>query len=263
MRHSGASWAGGQGAACRVAPGPASAAARSPGRAPDRRAAAAWPWLAGLPPCSPNACLRASWDARPCPWDARVLSSVAAAACRPRSPCGQGEPRPRPLLRDLCVGHEPSARDSWPDLAQGAPRSPRAARSVPAPCVPAIFRGGGVRASRPSAVLGPGLRPRPAAASAHRGARGARGLASVVPRRRWVSVTSPARSQIRAGCWEEATRRRHGRVLCSSPAGRAAFPQHVQCGRSSGAHGAVCRAVARPLCLSVLGRFQTRVLRSP
>lgn len=180
------------------------------------------------------------------PVGARVLSSVAAAACRPRSPCGQGEPRPRPLLRDLCVGREPSARDSWPDLAQGAPESPRAARSVPAPCVPAIFRGGGVRASRPSAVLGPGLRPRLAAASAHRGARGARGLASVVPRRRWVSVTSPARSQIRAGCWEEATRRRHGRVLCSSRAGRAAFPQHAQCGRSSGARGAVCRAVARP-----------------
>lgn len=93
------------------------------------------------------------------PVGARVLFSVAAAACRPRSPCGQGEPRPRPLLRDLCVGREPSARDSWPDLAQGAPRSPRAARSVPAPCVPAIFRGGGVRASRPRAVLRPQAAP--------------------------------------------------------------------------------------------------------
>lgn len=192
MRHSGAS--------CRVAPGRRLALAR--------RAAPVF-----------TERLSQSFLGRPSvPVGARVLSSVAAAACRPRSPCGQGEPRPRPLLRDLCVGHEPSARDSWPDLAQGAPRSPRAARSVPAACVPAIFRGGGVRASRPSAVLGPRAAP---------SSRGARGLASVVPRRRWVSVTSSARSQIRAGCWEEATRRRHGRVLCSSRAGRAAFPQHA------------------------------------
>lgn len=137
------------------------------------RPAAAWPW-----------------DARPCPWEhgrgaggeARALSSVAAAACRPRSPCGQGEPRPRPLLRGLCVGHEPSARDSWPDLAQGAPESPRAARSGPAPCVPAIFRGGGVRASRPSAVLGPRAAP-----SSRGGVRAQRRS-----RRSWSGVRRPS-----------------------------------------------------------------------
>lgn len=129
------------------------------------------------------------------------------------SVCGTRAFRPGQLARP-CPGS--------PQVPARCPLGPRSVRNVPA-----IFRGGGVRASRPRAVLGPGLRPRLAAAIAHRGARGARGLASVVPRRRWVSVTSPARSQIRAGCWEEATRRRHGRVLCSSRAGRAAFPQHA------------------------------------
>lgn len=53
------------------------------------RPAAAWPWLAGLPPCSPNACLRASWDARPCPWE------QGCSPLWPQPPAVRGHPAAR------------------------------------------------------------------------------------------------------------------------------------------------------------------------
>lgn len=102
MCHSGALWARVWGAVCRVAPG--FCPVQHPGlrgHVPDRHTAAPRPWLARLLLCSQNACLRASWDARPCPWE-QGWGAGGEMRCFPLQPqpsahlwlpCGWGKAR--------------------------------------------------------------------------------------------------------------------------------------------------------------------------